>query len=338
MTRGIWIIAICLFLSLFIHSNLNQTAIVPTEQTGVVTQPIVIGYSNWSGWWPWAIAESEGLFAKRGVNVEMKWYDDYTSSMEDLAAGFIDGNCQTLNDTIAFSSDAIKGESVVLVNDNSEGNDKIIAASGINSITQLKGKKVAVEAGVVDDFLLTLALRKQNLSRQDVDIIDVETGAAVEVFLAGQADAVGAFPPFWLTALKREGAKEIISSSSFPGAIPDLLVLTQEIVRESPESVQLIVEVWFDVLEFMALNPAEADRIMSRRAGVEEQEFDLFKAGVKMFSLEDNLRAFERQNDMSSLFYAAAKIENFLSDNLSESEINLDYDDILNPKFIRALN
>ena len=126
-----------------------------------------------------AIAE-KGLFDRHGANVELKWYDDYTLSMKDLAAGYIDGNCQTLNDTISFAVDAVKGEGVVLVNDNSAGNDKIITAPGINIVKDLEGKRVAVEAGVVDDFLLTLALEREGRSRNDVKIVDLETGAIEE--------------------------------------------------------------------------------------------------------------------------------------------------------------
>ena len=65
--------------------------------TSIGGEPIVLGYSNWAGWWPWAIAVEE-LFEKNGVNVEMKWFDGYVQSML-LAAGKIDGNPQTLNDT-----------------------------------------------------------------------------------------------------------------------------------------------------------------------------------------------------------------------------------------------
>ena len=188
----------------------------------------MIGYSNWAGWWPWAIAEQEGLFAKNNVNVEMKWFDGYLASMEAFAAGQLDGNSQTLNDTISFAADAVNGEVAILVNDNSAGNDKIIVAEDINTIEDLKGKKVAVEEGVVDDFLLTLALESKGMKRDDVKIVPLETGAAAAAFASGQADAVGAFPPFWLTALKRKGSKELISSAQFPGAIPDLLVVSEK--------------------------------------------------------------------------------------------------------------
>ena len=48
--------------------------------------------------------------------------------MQSLAAGQLDANSQTLNDTISFAGDAVNGMVAVLVNDNSAGNDKVIVA------------------------------------------------------------------------------------------------------------------------------------------------------------------------------------------------------------------
>ena len=334
MAKKIWSLAILLLVSLAIAitwDKVSQTTSVDEAQA-----TIVLGYSNWAGWWPWAIAESEGLFAKHGAKIELRWYDDYTESMEDLAAGYIDGNCQTLNDTISFAADAVKGEVVVLVNDNSAGNDKIIARSSIQDVKDLQNNKVAVEAGVVDDFLLTLALEREGLSRGDVEVIDIETGAAVEIFAAGQVDAVGAFPPFWLTALKREGAKEIISSKAFPGAIPDLLVVTENLINEHPAQVQALVDTWFDILDFMSSNRERADQIMARRAGVSDEEFQLFKAGTKIFTIEENLEAFSQGNSMKSLPYAAQRITAFMQNNLKFSDKKPDLNKMFNQKFIEA--
>ncbi len=280
----------------------------PTEPT----KAIVIGYSNWAGWWPWAIAEQEGLFAANNVNVEMKWFDGYIESMEAFATGQLDGNCQTLNDTISFAADAINGEVAVLVNDNSAGNDKIVVTAEINTVADLKGKKVAVEEGVVDDFLLSLALEKEGLSRKDVEIVPLETGAAAAAFAAGQADAVGAFPPFWLTALGREGSKELVTSADFPGAIPDLLVMSKAIIDQRPEDVQAIVKTWFDVLAFMEKNPDKADEIMSKRAGVPIEELQQLKVGTRFFTIEDNLEAFSEGEEMKHMPYAAKEMADFM--------------------------
>ncbi|MGB3292269.1 MAG: ABC transporter substrate-binding protein [Phormidesmis sp.] len=285
---------------------------INSANSAVADGPIVIGYSNWPGWWPWAIAEQEGLFAANDVNVEMKWFDGYLESMNALAAGQIDGNCQTLNDTISFAADAVNGEVAVLVNDNSAGNDKIIVIEDINTVADLKGKKVAVEEGVVDDFLLTLALEAEGLSREDVDILPLETGAAATAFAAGQADAVGAFPPFWLTALEREGSKELISSADFPGAIPDLLVMSQTIIDERPEDVQAIVNTWFDVLAFMEENPERADEIMAERAGITIEELQQLKGGTRMFTIEDNLEAFSEGEGIEHMPTAAKEMADFM--------------------------
>lgn len=275
---------------------------------------IVIGYSNWAGWWPWAIAEQEGLFAKNNVNVEMKWFDGYLASMEAFAAGQLDGNSQTLNDTISFAADAVNGEVAILVNDNSAGNDKIIVAEDINTIEDLKGKKVAVEEGVVDDFLLTLALESKGMKRDDVKIVPLETGAAAAAFASGQADAVGAFPPFWLTALKRKGSKELISSAQFPGAIPDLLVVSEKLIDEHPDKAQALVNTWFDVMDFIEQNPAKADEIMAARADVTVKELQLFKKGTRIFTIEENLEAFSEGDNMKHMSFAAPQMAEFMVD------------------------
>ena len=298
-------------------------------------EPIVIGYSTWPGWWPWAIAVEEDMFAANNVNVEMKWFDGYIESMEALAAGQLDGNCQTLNDTISFAGEAVNGEVAVLVNDNSAGNDKIIVTEEINSVTDLKGKKVAVEEGVVDDFLLSLALEDANLSRDDVEIVPLETGAAAAAFAAGQVDAVGAFPPFWSTALQREGSKELVTSADFPGAIPDLLVMSQTIVDERPEDVQAIVNTWFDILAFMEENPDRANEIMANRAGITVEELEALSDGTRMFSIEDNLKAFSEGEGIEYMSSAAVEMADFMVGVGFIPEVP-DLEPILDDQFVQA--
>ena len=306
------------------------------DTTASAAPPIVIGYSNWAGWWPWAIAEQEGLFAANNVNVEMRWFDGYIESMEAFAAGQLDGNCQTLNDTISFAGDSINGQVAVLVNDNSAGNDKIIVTEDINTVADLKGKQVAIEEGVVDDFLLSLALEDAGLLRDDVEILPLETGAAAAAFAAGQADAVGAFPPFWLTALEREGSKELVTSADFPGAIPDLLVMSQTIIDERPDDVQAIVQTWFDTLAFMEENPARADEIMAERADVTIEELQLLKEGTRMFTLEDNLEAFSEGEGIQYMRSAAVDMAVFMV-GVGFIDEAPELDPIFNDSFVQAL-
>ena len=191
--------------------------------------PVRIGYSAWPGWFPWKVSEDKGIFKTAAVPVTLQWFDGYLDSINALNAGQLDCNSQTLGDTISSVAGGAELQ-VVLTNDNSTGNDQIIAAPGITRVAQLKGKKVAAEEGTVDHYLLLLGLKKAGLSAKDIEFVPLETGAASAAFVAGKVDAVGVFAPFTTQALKRPGSTTLFSSRDFPGAISDHLVCRKDLL------------------------------------------------------------------------------------------------------------
>lgn len=297
--------------SLMVAASCSQLSPVSAPNHLTTSSPVIMGFSAWPGWFPWEVAREKGLFEARGVKIDLQWFDGYLDSINAMAAGRLDANTQTLNDTIA-SVAAGADQVIVLVNDNSTGNDKIIVREGINTIADLKGKKIAAEQGTVDHFLLLLGLQQAGLTQTDIEFIPLETGASAAAFVAGQVDAVGVFAPFTTTALKRSGSKELFSSRDFPGAIPDHLVVSRKLIESNPQAVQGLVNTWFDTLTYLRENRAESYRIMAQRAGVSPEEYQRYDAGTTIFSLSDNLKAFSPGDHMASLEYAAKKISSFL--------------------------
>ena len=278
-----------------------------------VAGAVRLGFSAWPGWFPWQVAQEQGIFEANNVDVDLKWFDGYLESISTLTAGQIDANSQTLGDTISSLSGGAD-QVIVLVNDNSTGNDKVIVAEEINSVADLKGKKVAAEEGTVDHFLLLLGLEKAGLSPQDIQFVPLETGKAAAAFVAGQVDAAAVFAPFTTQALKRPGSKELFSSKDFPGAISDHLVFTRQFVDANPDKVQAIVNSWFATLDYMKANQEKAYEIMAKRGGVSLEEYKEYADGTKIFTVDENLKAFQPANDMSSLIYAAEEMGQFLID------------------------
>jgi NitT/TauT family transport system substrate-binding protein len=270
-----------------------------------------LGFSAWPGWFPWQVAYDEGIFKDNNVSVDLKWFDGYLESISALTAQQIDANSQTLNDTISAVSGGAD-QVIVLVNDNSSGNDKIIVRDGINTIADLKGKKVAAEEGTVDHFLLLLGLEKEGLTQEDIEFVPLETGQAAAAFVAGQVDAVGVFAPFTTQALKRSGSKELFSSNDFPGAISDHLVFTRQFVEENPDKVQAVVNSWFATIDHIQANPDRSKQIMANKANVSVEEYKDYAQGTRIFTVEENLKAFQSGNNMTSLQYAAQEIGKFL--------------------------
>lgn len=300
---------------------------------GSTSKPIKLGFSAWPGWFPWQVAEEAGIFKQVGVNVELVWFEGYTDSINALTAKKLDANSQTLNDTLSAAA-AGADLRIVLVNDNSTGNDQIIADRSIRTPADLKGKRIGVEAGVVDHFLLALGLQKAGLTLKDVEVVNLETGAAAASFAAGQLDAVAAFAPFTTQALKRPGSHTLFSSKDFPGSIPDHLVVTAALVKDRPQDVQKLVNAWFMTLDYIKANPEAARAIMARRAGVSESEYAEYEAGTTIFSLHQNLMAFEPGDDMTHLRFAAQEVAQFLLDNgFIKKQPNLT--NLFEPRFVR---
>lgn len=295
---------------------------------------IRLGFSAWPGWFPWQVAENKGIFSKHNVKVKLTYFDSYTDSLNALATGNLDANSQTLNDTISSVAGG-SPQTIVLVNDNSTGNDQIIVGPGIGSIADLKGKKVGAEKGTVDHYLLLLALQKAGLAPSDIDFQPIETGAAAAAFASGRLDAVGAFAPFTTQALARTGSKAITTSADFPGAIPDHLVFGADFVNKHPTDIQNLVDAWFETLEWIKANPTEAQSIMAKRANVSVSDYASYDKGTTIFSLADNLAAFTPGTTSKNLDYEAGQISNFLLDaKLIEKAPNLQ--GIFNDTFVRA--
>ncbi|MEA3019097.1 MAG: NitT/TauT family transport system substrate-binding protein [Actinomycetota bacterium] len=292
-------------------SSKTSAASSTTVAAPATADKITLGYSAWPGWFPLAVADQQGIFKAAGLDVTLKYFADYIASIEAFASGKLDGNAQTLNDTmasVAGGSDQV----IVIVGDNSTGNDKIICDKSITSIKDLKGKTIAAEAGVVDHFLLVQGLQKAGLTEKDIDFRGVATDAAASSFASGQFDCVGVFAPFWLTALKRPGSHELFTSKDFPGTIPDHIVVSRKLVDEHPKTVQKLVDAWYKTLAWIKANPDAATTIMAKAAETSVADYQQLAEGTTLFSAKQASDAFKDGSDTTSLVYTAKLINPFL--------------------------
>jgi NitT/TauT family transport system substrate-binding protein len=305
-----------------------------SSSDGTKLAKVSLGFSAWPGWFPWQVAEEKGIFTSNGLDVDLTYFESYTDSLNALATGNVDGNSQTLNDTISSLSGGSK-QTIVLTNDNSTGNDQIIVAAEIAKVEDLRGKKVAVEEGTVDHYLLLLGLQRAGMQPADIDLQPLLTDAAAAAFASGQVEAVGAFAPFTDTALERPGSKVLVSSADFPGAIPDHLVMDADFVLERPADVQKLVDAWFDTIDFISDNPDEAVAIMAERAGVPVEDYRTYDAGTTIFTVADNVEAFTPGADQKHLDFAARQISTFLVDS-KLIDAAPDLAGLLDPRFVTA--
>ncbi len=275
---------------------------------------IKVGYSDWPGWVAWAIAEQQGFFKKHGANVRLVWFPNYTDSIAALSAGQLDANCQTWSDSMAPLAKGVALK-VVLVNDNSAGNDAVMAAPRFNKLTDLKGKTIALEEFSISHFVLVTALAKNGMKQSDVKVVNLAAGDAAAAFISGRVDAATVWNP-WINNIASSGkGKALFTSKDMPGLVPDLLVAQEKSLAANRKDYLGMIRAWYDVKQFIRQQPDEAAKIMAKIVGLSPEEYKVFLPGTRFFGEKDNIHALGPAAQPLSLLNVAPTILKFLEDN-----------------------
>ena len=263
-------------------------AAVVGAQFSWAAQPLKVGYSDWPGWVAWQVAIDKGWFKQAGVDVKFEWFD-YSASMEAFAAGKIDGVTMTNGDALVTGATGARSV-MILLTDYSNGNDMIIGKPGIKSLKDLKGKKVAVELGLVEHLLLLNGLKKAGLKEKDVTLVNAKTNEMPQVLASGDVAAVGAWQPIAGQAIKGlPGSRPLYTSADEPGLIYDVLAVSPTSLAARKADWQKVVGVWDKVVSYIADPKTQPDavKIMAARVGVAPEAYTQFLKGTKLLSLKD---------------------------------------------------
>jgi len=303
MSMKFCLLGLVLSASVFVNSSLKA-------------EPLKIGYSDWPGWVAWEIAAQKGWFKEASVDVELEWFE-YVPSMEAFAAGKIDAVCMTNGDALVTGATGAPSKAI-LINDFSNGNDKIVAQPGIESIKDLKGKKVGVEVGFVCHLLLLKALEANGMTEADVELVNVPTSETPKVLASGDVAAIAAWQPNSGQALKAvPGSKAIYTSADVPGLIYDVLAVNPASLSARPEDWKKVIQVWYKAVDYLN-DPATQDdavKIMAARVNLPPEEYKPFLTGTRILSLAEAKKAFEKGDTLSSISYSGEVVDKFNVDN-----------------------
>ena len=270
--------------------------------------PLKIGYSDWPGWVAWQVAIDKGWFKEAGVPVSFEWFD-YSASMEAFSAGKIDAVTMTNGD--ALVTGAAGGKSVmVMLTDYSNGNDMLVGKPGVRSVKDLKGKKVAVEVGLVEHLLLLNGLKKAGMKESDVKLVNAKTNEMPQMLASGDVAAVGAWQPISGQAMKGvPGAKPIYTSADEPGLIYDVLAVNPASAKQRKADWVKVVKVWDKVVKYINDPKTQPDavKIMAARVGVTPEAYLPLLKGTKLLSLDEAKKIYVKGDGFKTL-YGSSKV------------------------------
>lgn len=188
----------------------------PAETAGTeAVEPITlrIGYMpNYASLWGVLSAMNKGYFEEEGITVDLWEFADGPSEVAAMEGGSIDlayigKGAHTL---------CIQGRAVIFAPSSVHTTDKIVvsADSGVETIEDLAGKRIAYSSGSSSESTLNSALTQAGLTMDDVELFDMDVSYMVSAMVSGSVDVAVAWNPYTTEILNQvEGSKEIVFSN-----------------------------------------------------------------------------------------------------------------------------
>jgi NitT/TauT family transport system substrate-binding protein len=293
-------------------SGLAASGILPAILTSCAqkapTAPLRIGLVEWPGYAPFYLAQELGYYGN--APIELITFVDIADIMRAYRQQQIDAICTSLSDVMQLA-EVIPDQRLVLMIDESDGADAILAKPSIKSLSDLKGRRIGSDLSILSSFILVAALQKANLTLKDVEIVSVGISGQVQAYAADRIDAVIAFDPS-RSQLLRVGAKVIFDSSQIPGEIVDVMAVPQTTLTQHTPTLQIVTQGFFKALEYLKQNPEDAIARMCKRQKMTPDEFRKALALLPLSDYQMNQKMLDQVN--SPLISATQDLNQIMMD------------------------
>ncbi|MCI9046392.1 MAG: ABC transporter substrate-binding protein [Hungatella sp.] len=182
-------------------------------------------------------AREAGFFDEMGLTVELVEFQGGPAEIAAMASGDIDIS------QIGHGAHALcaEGEAVIFQIDCTSLADAVMGNKdkGVNTIADLKGKKVAATSGTSAEIILNLALKQEGMTTDDLEVVEMDANGIVTAMISGNVDACATWSPGTMTIEQALGDKtawlatnqDYVNEVTFPSSY----ITTQKYADENRE-------------------------------------------------------------------------------------------------------
>lgn len=233
-----------------------------------------------------------------GFEVEFLVMDDPTASLAAWKRGDVDLHWYTIDAFPTLMNDLKDYDPVALWQaDWSRGGDAVVVRRGINSVADLKGKKIAVAELTPSHSFLMWLLDAGGLSIDDVEIVPQASAIdAADVFKSQRVDAAVVWSPDDEAALRAvPGSRVLESTKSASNIIADFFFAKKEYVEKNQDKLAKLYEGWMKGAAEINSNPSnknKAVKILSEGLNIPESDANVAINNVRLVTHGDNMNFF----------------------------------------------
>lgn len=172
-----------------------------------------------------AVAEDAGLWAEQGLTPDLKVFTNGPIQIQAFGSGSLDFGYVGPGALWLPASGRAK---VIAINNLGQA-DRVVAQPGLRTMADLKGRKVGVPEGTSGDMLLRLALKREGMRIEDLELVRMDPSTVVAAFSSRQIDAAGIWYP--LIAVMKERVPDLVEIARSADFFPKIAFPTAFVSR-----------------------------------------------------------------------------------------------------------
>ena len=232
----------------------------------------------------------EKRLAEQGVGVKWTEFPAGPVLLEGLNVGSIDFG--TVGEAPPIFAQAAGANLVYVGNEPASPASEAIVVpkgSGLRTLADLKGKKIALNKGSNVHYLLLKALEKAGVAYADIQPVFLPPADARAAFERGSVDAWAIWDPFLAAAEKQLGAR-VLSDGKGLVANYQFYLASRTYAEKNPEILRIVLDEVAKVDDWGRNNPDEVATILSAQTGLGKDVVALaasrYAYGVKPVSVD----------------------------------------------------
>lgn len=252
---------------------------------------------------PDVIAIREGYFKQEGLEVEWRRFALGKEGRDAMIAGSLDIN-STAPTPFLIGLDKGIPFTAIAVNSYFCGTNHVVVRkeSDINTVAQLKGKKIGVPKGTITEYvLLARILPAHGLKTGDYEVASMpDAKDRIPSLIAKAIDAATLNDPF-VAAGEHEGLIRSLENFCKYDPLPFMVTATNKIVKDNPEAVVAYLRGWLRAVKLLKDDPVKA-------ATVYAEEQKSLGRDIPVAVLDKALRRMKWEPDLT------AEMDRYLAD------------------------
>ena len=251
---------------------------------GLADSPVRIAGVTYLGDLPTLIAEQHSLFEQEGIDVRVDYGPSGKVNLERLRKDEVDYALMALTplviDRLSDPTPGKRDDPVILaslVHSTRLNQVVTVAGRGVDSVTDLAGRRIALSRGTNTEFLWWLFAQYNEMNPGEVTLLDRPINQIPQALINGEVDAAITWEPWTARLRARLGDRLRIFAHSNIYTAKWVVVTKQRTARQHPKRSSRLLAAYQAAIKYIERQPEQALRLYADNVDIAISQLPAWK-------------------------------------------------------------